>query len=196
MDKFEILVSGVGGQGVLFLGALLDRAARLNGFKSVIGSEIHGMAQRGGPLVSYTRIGNDVHGPIISVGSADVIIGLELIEGLRNIERLSENGTMVVAETKLPSAVMWLSGINYPDRDEVLASMKKVTDKVTLFDAQSAAKDVGNINTANVILLGVTMAAAEDFPINADSMKEAIKVVLPPKLVDINLKAFDRGLQA
>ena len=154
------------------------------------------MAQRGGPLVSYTRIGNDVHGPIISVGSADVIISLELIEGLRNIERLSENGTMVVAETKLPSGVMWLSGVDYPDREDVLTAMKKVTDKVTLFDAQGAAKEIGNIHTANVVLLGVTMAAAEDFPITADSMKEAIKVVLPPKLVDINLEAFDRGLQA
>ena len=196
MDKYEILVAGIGGQGVLFIGSLLDRAARINGFETVIGSEIHGMAQRGGPLVSYTRLGNDVHGPIISPGSADVMISLELVEGLRNIERLAKNGWLIVAETKLPSGAMWVAGIEYPTKEDVLGAMREATDRITVFDAQRIAKEIGHINAANVVLLGVAMATVDDFPITTDSMKEAIKVVLPPRLVDINLKAFEEGTRA
>lgn len=197
MDKFEILVAGTGGQGVIFLGNLLDRAARLSGFKTVIGSEIHGMAQRGGSLVSHTRFGNDVHGPIISVGSADVIIGLEYVEGLRNIEYLSKTGWMVVAETMLPSSAMWVGGLEYPRREEVLAAIRKVTDRVTVINAEGIAKQVGNINAANTVMLGVTVAAVEAFPIAPDCIKEAIKAVFPSaKLVGINIKAFEEGMAA
>jgi indolepyruvate ferredoxin oxidoreductase beta subunit len=196
MDKFEMLVAGIGGQGVLLIGSILDKAARYNGFETVIGSEIHGMAQRGGPLVSYTRIGSDAHGPIISTGCADVIIGLEYIEALRNIEKLAENGSLVVSNNKQASSVMWLAGIDYPDDDAILSAMKAVTDKVKVFDVLTIAKEVGNIRTSNVALLGSTTAAVEGFPINEESLRKAIKDVLPDKLVDINLKAFDMGVEA
>lgn len=196
MDKFEILVAGTGGQGVLVLGNLLDRAARLSGFKTVIGSEIHGMAQRGGPLTSYTRMGEDVHGPIISIGSADVIIALEFIEGLRHIERLSENGWLVVAETKLPSSVMWLSGMPYPKRDEVLAAMRKFTEKITLLDPYKIARQLGNIRASNLVMLGATVAVVNRFPITIESLKDAIRGTFPEKLIDINIKALEEGMKA
>lgn len=196
MDKFEILVAGTGGQGVLLLGSLLDRAGRLSGFKTVIGSEIHGMAQRGGPLTSYTRLGEDAHGPIISVGSADVIIGLEFMEGLRHIERLSENGWVVVAETRLPSSVMWLSGTPYPERDEILAAMRQFTEKITVLDPHKIALQVGNIRTTNSVMLGATVAAVDHFPITIESLKEAIRETFPERLIDVNMKAFEAGREA
>lgn len=196
MDKFEILVAGTGGQGVILLGGLLDRAARFSGFKTVIGSEIHGMAQRGGPLTSYTRFGEDVHSPIIPVGCADVIISLELIEGLRHIDRLSKNGWMVVAETRLPSSIMWLEGMPYPEKDEILAAMRQVTDRITTLDPQKIASQVGNIRAVNLVMLGATYAAVDNFPITIESFKEAIKATLPEKLIDINIKAFEEGMKA
>jgi indolepyruvate ferredoxin oxidoreductase beta subunit len=196
MDKFEILVAGTGGQGVLVLGGLLDRAARLTGFKTVIGSEIHGMAQRGGPLTSSTRIGEDVHGPIISVGCADVIISLELIEGLRHIERLSKNGWLVVAETRLPSSVMWLAGTLYQGRDEILAAMRRFTDKITALDPYKIAHQAGSIRATNLVMLGATCGAVAHFPITQESIKQAIRESFPEKLIDVNIKAFEGGMRA
>ena len=196
MDRFEILVAGTGGQGVLVLGSLLDRAARWSGFKTVIGSEIHGMAQRGGPLTSYTRMGEDVHGPIISMGCADVIIGLEFIEGLRHIERLSKNGCLVVAETRLPSSVMWLGGTLYPGRDEVLAAMRQFTEKVTVLNPYDIACEAGSIRATNLVMLGATCGAVKDFPITPKSIRQAIQDTFPEKLVDLNIKAFEGGIKA
>lgn len=195
MDKFDILVAGTGGQGVLLLGSLLDRAARLSGFKSVIGSEIHGMSQRGGPLTSYTRMGEAAHGPIISVGGADVIISLEFIEGLRHIERLSKNGRLVVAETRIPSTVMWLSGMPYPGRDEIMRAMNQFTKKLTVLDPSRVAHEAGSLRSSNLVMLGATFAAVDDFPIRAESLKEAIKESFPDKLVDVNIRAFEGGMK-
>ena len=196
MDKFEILVAGVGGQGVILLGRLLDRAARYSGFKTVIGSEIHGMAQRGGPLISYTRLGEDVRGPIIPIGSADVLISLEYIEGLRHIERLSKGGRMVVAVTRLASSVMCLSGTLYPGGDDILAAMRQATDRVTVLDPQTIARQAGNIRAANLVMLGATFAAVDNFPITREGIDEAIKATFPDTLIDINIRAFEGGMRA
>jgi len=196
MDKYEIVVSGTGGQGVLLVGSVLDRAARFDGWTRVIGSEIHGMAQRGGSLVSYTRLGDDIHGPIVSIGSANVIISLEYIEGLRNIDRLSRNGYMVVAETKIPSSAMWVADTSYPDRDEILSSMQHVTNNVLVLDAGKIAAGVGNIRAANMVMLGAVAAAVDGFPISPESLKMAIEIVFPKKLIDVNIKAFSEGMQA
>lgn len=196
MDKYEILVAGTGGQGVLVLGGLLDRAARLSGFKTVIGSEIHGMAQRGGPLTSYTRLGEDVHGPIISIGCADVLIGLELIEGLRHIERLSKNGWLIVAEKRIPSTSMWLGKRLYPGRNEILDAMKKFTDKIILLDPYKIAYEVGSIKTMNLVMLGATCSFVADFPISQENIIQAIWESFPEKLININLRAFKEGLRA
>ena len=196
MDKFEILVAGTGGQGVLVVGNLLDRAARFDGFETVIGSEIHGMAQRGGPLVSFTRIGEDVHGPIISVGSADVIISLEYIECLRNIDRLADNGYMIAAETSLPSSMMWLADITYPEKEEIFSAIKQVTDKVIVLNPLKIARDVGNVRTANIVMLGAASTAVSDFPIAEESLRKAVEAFFPAKLIDLNLHALEAGMKA
>ncbi len=196
MDKFEIVVAGVGGQGVLLLGTLLDRAARFDGIQTIIGSEIHGMAQRGGSLISYTRLGKGVYGPIISVGCADVIIGLEYIEGLRNIERLSENGCLMVSDTKRPSSTLWLTDRTYPEKESVFTAMKKSSDNVSVVSAEEIAGVAGNIRASNVVMLGAAVAGVEGFPISRGSFLEAIRMTLPEKLVDVNIKAFEAGVEA
>lgn len=196
MDKYEIVVAGVGGQGVLLLGTLLDRAARFDGIKTIIGSEIHGMAQRGGSLVSYTRLGKGVYGPIISVGCADVIIGLEYIEGLRNIERLSENGCLMVSDTKRPSSTLWLTDRSYPEKESVFTAMKRSSDNVSVVSAEKIADSAGNIRASNVVMLGAAVAGVEGFPISRESFLEAIRMTLPEKLVDVNIKAFEAGVEA
>ena len=196
MDKFEILVAGTGGQGVLVVGNMLDRAARFNGFDTVIGSEIHGMAQRGGPLVSYTRLGEDIHGPIIPIGGADVMICLECMEGLRNIEKLAEDGWMLISQTRLPSGAMWVADIAYPEEEAILSAIREVTDRVTVVDSAGIAKQVGNVRAANIVMLGATFAAVDNFPIGEESLRKAIKTGFSERLVDLNISAFEAGMEA
>jgi len=198
MDKYEILIAGTGGQGILSIGGLLEQAALLSGHKKVVGGEIHGLAQRGGSIAKHVRIGEDVYGPIIPVGCADVIIGLELVEVIRFLEGLAEDGHIVMSETKIPSNVMWLSGISYPKTKDILNRVKKVTENVTILNTKEIAEKAGNILASNVVVLGAAVAAVPDFPISEESLKEAIKITFKGKnkLIDVNIKAFEMGIEA
>ena len=197
MDKFEILVCGVGGQGVLLTSHILDRAARLSGYKKVIGSEVHGLAQRGGSLASHTRFGENIYGPIIASGDADVIISLEMTEGIRHLDRLSRIGHMIIAETRMPTAAMWSAGMQYPKKEDVRSCLLRVTDNVTILDTQKIASRAGNKLSANVVALGATAAAVADFPIATENMKKAIEIIFKDRdRVNVNLKAFEDGMAA
>jgi len=195
MNKFEILVAGVGGKGVLMLGSLIDQAARYDGFKTVLGSEIHGMAQRGGPLSSHSRMGEGIYGPVIPTGGADVIMSLEYLEGLRYIEKLSANGVFVMSKAKVPSSVMWSMDSVYPRQEEVISILRKFTDKIIIVDAEKIAKKLQNIRTANIVLLGASIKAIPDFPISKESFIKAIKENFPKHLVDLNINALERGME-
>jgi indolepyruvate ferredoxin oxidoreductase beta subunit len=196
INKYEIMIVGTGGQGVLSVGSLLEQAAKFSGFDKVIGGEIHGLAQRGGSLSKYVRMGEDVFGPVIPLGNADVIICTELVESLRYLDHLSEDGSIVISETTIPSFAMWAAGIEYPDTDKIAGLMKNITDNVTIVNTQDIATKAGNILASNVVLLGVTSSAVSGFPITTESLKEAIKLNFRDRerLIDVNIKAFEMGI--
>jgi len=198
MEKFEILVAGTGGQGVLLVGSLLEQAAQLSGHRNVIGGEIHGLSQRGGSLSKYVRIGEDVHGPIIPIGGADLMISMELVESVRYLDRLAKDGYIVISKTKMPSAAMWAAGISYPKTEDILDIIRQVTNKAVIFDAEEIARQAGNVLTASVAILGAAVGAVPDLPILPESLKDAIKINFKDrkKLIDLNLRAFEMGMNA
>jgi indolepyruvate ferredoxin oxidoreductase, beta subunit len=183
----NILIVGVGGQGVLLASELLSEVAVQSGL-DVKKSEVHGMSQRGGVVSSHVRFGPKVYSPIIPYGQADIILSFEQAEGLRAIDWLSPTGTVIVSKTRLVPPAANFGGIGYPD--DPIAELKKLTKNVIAVDADRMALDLGNIRLVNTILLAV---ASSFLDFKRETWEEAIKTLVKPKFVDLNLKAFAQG---
>jgi indolepyruvate ferredoxin oxidoreductase beta subunit len=184
--KTDILIAGVGGQGILLTTNVIGQAAVRKNYK-VIGTETHGMAQRGGSVVSHVRIG-DVYSPLIPKGHADFLISLEPAEALRNISYLRENGFSII---NIVPFIPRISSAKYPKIEEILENLLELSQAI-LIDAIKIAEKAGSRLAANIAILGATSAVRE-FPLNDKLLKEVILESVPPKTVDINLRAFDLG---
>lgn len=182
----NILLAGVGGQGILTIAAILDTAALNNGlfFKQ---SEVHGMSQRGGAVQSHVRIGDgNIYADLIPKGKADIIISMEPMESLRYLPYLKKDGCIITDTTP------YLNIDKYPNEKEIYAAIDTYENHL-YFDATKIAKQVGNTRAANLVLLG---AAATHIPIKERALIAAIKTLFNRKgdrIVDINLKAFETG---
>jgi len=185
----NILIVGVGGQGVLLASELLSEVAIMSGF-DVKKSEVHGMSQRGGVVSSHVRIAEKVYSPIIPYGQADIILSFEQAEGLRALDWLSPEGTIIVSSTRLVPPIANFGDVHYPD--DPVAEIRKKTKNVIAVDADQIARDLGNIRLVNTILLAVS---SPRMGFGKDVWQEAIKKLVKPKFVDINLMAFDKGWQ-
>lgn len=185
--RVDIVLTGVGGQGVLTMAYLLGRSATKSGM-NVLVSEVHGMAQRGGSVKCTVRIG-DVNSPLIARGSANCIVSTEPIEALREMDRANRN-TIVLTDINpvVPPSVIF-ENIDYPDVDVVLGEIKKVC-KIYAIDANSLAKRAGDIISKNVVMLGA-LSALDILPFSQEILLNEIKENLPYK--DINIKAFNLG---
>lgn len=183
----NILIVGVGGQGVLLASELLSEAAIMSGL-DVKKSEVHGMSQRGGVVSSHVRIAQRVFSPLIPYGQADIILSFEQSEGLRALDWLSPKGRIVVSTTRLVPPSANLGALKYPS--DPVADIKKITNNITVVDADRMARDLGNIRLVNTILLA---AAAPSIGFERKVWEDAIKKLVKPSLVDINLKAFAAG---
>jgi|GEM_PF-1303043 len=193
MDKYEILIAGIGGQGIVSLGNILGHAARLSGFKNVVGGEVHGLSQRGGSVSSYVRFGSNIHGPIIPTGSADLIIGMEFMEGIRHINRLSKEGVLVLSDTKIPSMGMRIQDIAYPATEDVLPELEKVLGKVLMFNTVRIVDRLGHLALTSTILLGAIVQNVDEFPIKEESIRRSIEFSFRNCLIEKNLMAFQEG---
>lgn len=191
MKEFNIVLAGVGGQGILFAAEILGTAAVKEGLNVRVG-EIHGMAQRGGAVVSTVRIGEKVLSPIILEGKADVILGFEPLETLRNIKYASEKTLIIMGDEKIPPPWLTLKGENYPQMNEILEKVKRFSKNVVIVEALRLAKEAGNPIMQNTVLLGA-LAATGKLPIAADSLLEALKELVPAKYAEMNVKAFKLG---
>jgi len=185
----NIYIAGVGGQGVLLASELLSEGALVSGF-DVKKSEVHGMSQRGGVVSSHVRIGKVVHSPIIPYGHADIVLSFELAEALGAIDWLAPEGWMITASTRLVPPSANFGKLKYPD--DPVAEIRKRTDKVIAVDAEKMALELGNIRLVNTILLAV---ASPFIGFEKKVWEEAIKKLVKPRFVDLNLKAFDTGYQ-
>ena len=187
MSVFNILISGVGGQGVLLTSKIIAEAALLQGL-DVKQSEVHGMAQRGGSVLSQVRFGDRVFSPIISEGEADLLIGFEPLETARYLHFLRENATAVYNTRSIGTIGVSIGKEEYPAN--IREIIKKYAPNVFAFDATEVAIGVGEKRAVNLVLLG---AALRFLPIDAKIVDTAIVNSVPKKLLEINQKAFAAG---
>ena len=191
MTKTNILIVGVGGQGTLLASVILGNLA-LDKDLDVKLSEVHGMAQRGGSVVTHVKISEDgVNSPLIEEGDADVIIAFEELEAYRWLPYLKKGGTMYVnTQQWLPMPVV-MGQAKYPE--DILKTLEKNAAKVKAFDALKIAEECGSVKAVNVVLLG---AASNDLPFDEDAWIKVIEENVKPKFVDLNKKAFELGRNA
>ncbi len=186
----NVLLVGVGGQGTILASELLARVLLEAGY-DVKKSEVHGMAQRGGRVVSYVRFGNRVYSPLIVKGEADILVGFEMAETLRSLGWLSP-GARVIAENKAILPYTSLVGQS-PYPFDALERIRDAGFELTVVDGEALAEPTGEKKTANVVLMGVL---ARYLPVERSVWEDTIRKNMPEKLVDMNLKAFGIGFNA
>jgi indolepyruvate ferredoxin oxidoreductase beta subunit len=191
VKELNIIICGVGGQGVVLLSELLGGAAVRDGV-AVKGSEVLGMAQRGGSVFSNIRLGGGALAPLTPEGKCDVIIGVEPSEALRNIQFLIKGGVVVLnSRTVLPFTV-YLGKSGYPDIKTIQAGLSKVTDKIITLDATALAQQAGSTQAANVVMLGALYGTGL-VPMTVETAKAMITERFKGKAAETNIKAFDLG---
>ncbi len=184
--KTNIILAGVGGQGILTIAAVLDTAALANDL-NLKQSEVHGMSQRGGAVQSHVRISDtEIHSDLIPQGKADIIISVEPMEALRYLPFLKKDGYLVTDSNPFENIP------NYPNMEELYNEIKLVPNSI-LIDAKKIAKDLGNSKATNIVLLG---AASSLLPLDEESLIQAIKSLFQRKgdrVVNKNIEAFNKG---
>lgn len=185
--KANILIVGVGGQGTLLASRILGALADLSGNDCKL-SEIHGMAQRGGSVVTNVKIAPKVTSPIIGVKDADIIVAFEKLEALRYTNYLKDGGTIVVNDQEIFPMPVITGARAYPA--DIFGELKARSGKVVVVDALAIAEELGNTKTVNVIMLG---ALAKGLDIPFEQISQALRVSVKPNLYDINLKALEKG---
>jgi len=189
--RLDSVFSGVGGQGVVVISDIFCEAALLDGF-DVAKAEIHGMAQRGGSIIAHVRIGDKVQSPLIERGSADVVLGFEVLETARAVPMLKAEGTVILNKKYIPPSTV-LDGSTKPVKIEKLLSIiRERARKVYEIDGMAIANELGNPLVVNTVLLGAFSALPEN-PTKPESLKKAIASRLKEKYVNLNLKAFQLG---
>ncbi len=182
----NIMIVGVGGQGTLLASRILGNAVIRMGHDVKV-SEVHGMSQRGGSVVTYVKFGEKVHSPIIGEGEADIILAFELLEAYRALPSLKAGGRLIVNDQRINPMPVITGAASYPE--DILGKLSAKVD-TTAVDALALATQAGNIKAVNVVLIGV-MAKSTDIPY--EIWLETIRETVPPKFLEVNLKAFELG---
>lgn len=193
MKECNIVLAGVGGQGTLLAAEVLGTAAMKEGLNVRV-SEIHGMAQRGGAVVSNVRIGDTVLAPTVLEGRADVLLSFEPLETLRNLRFASEKTLVIMSDERISPTELAAKMKKYPSMKEIMEKIHRFTRKVVVVETRELAKEAGNVLTQNIVLVGA-LAASGKMPVKAESIKEALRELVPAKYVEVNLKAFDLGFE-
>lgn len=187
-DKItNILLVGVGGQGILLAAEILSETFMLAGF-DVKKSEIHGMSQRGGSVVSHVRYGKEVFSPMVPEGEGDILFGFELMESYRYLTLLKPGGTVVVNDLCIAPPSVLIGQEKYPEG--LADKIKERFPDTLLVDGQNLAIEAGNARAANTVLLG---AVSKRLDIEEKYWREAIEKMVPKKALEVNLRAFELG---
>lgn len=185
----NILISAVGGQGALLASRIFAILAEKMGQDIKI-SEVHGMSQRGGSVVTHVRMGEKVYSPVVEKGTADFIMAFEQLEGARYIDWLKQEGTLIVNTQQIDPMPVVAGAVKYPG--DLVKELSELPIKLYSIDAVELAKRSGNVKTANIVLIGI-LASITDIP--KEMWQEAIKETVPEKFVEENLKAFELGYE-
>ncbi|MEM3723091.1 MAG: indolepyruvate ferredoxin oxidoreductase subunit beta [Candidatus Hadarchaeales archaeon] len=193
-EEINLIVAGVGGQGSILASHIIAMAALKEGLRARVG-ETFGAAMRGGAVASHVRIGKEVASPLVPKGGADVILALEPLEGLRTAVNFLKNGGLLITNVHpwLPVDVN-IGRARYPTMEEIKEGVKKLGGRVIELDGTAIAQQAGNVRAMNSAMLGA-LAATGMLPFSVEALKEAVKENVPPKTIDVNLKAFDLGFE-
>jgi len=189
---YKIQLIGVGGQGTIKASTIIGEAAMKKGL-NVVMSEVHGMAQRGGTVVTEFKIGN-ADSPLIEEGAADLMIAFELAEALRALNKINKESFVIVNSSTIVPFTVSLGISEYPELSSVFEELKAKIKNLLIIDAQKIAKEAGSIISENMVLLGAAVATPE-FPVDKDLVIQSMKENLPPKSIETNLKAFEMGFK-
>lgn len=187
METKNIMIVGVGGQGSLLASKLLGRLLLTKGYDIKV-SEVHGMSQRGGSVVTYVRFGDKVYSPIIDKGQADFIVSFELLEAARYTEFLKPGGKIVTNTQQINPMPVITGAAEYPA--DLAAKLTAAGIDVDAFDALSLAAEAGSAKAVNIVLMG---HLSNSFDFTLEEWMEAIAQSVPPKFLELNQKAFTLG---
>lgn len=184
----NIMVVGVGGQGTLLTSRIIGKTALAAGFDVKL-SEVHGMAQRGGSVVTFVRYGEKVFEPVVEEGEVDVLISFERLEALRYAHFLKKDGVLIVNDCRIDPMTVVIGAKTYPE--EIISDLEK-SHKVYSIDGGSIAKELGNSKVLNSVVLGL---AAKHIGFTEDEWLAVLRETVPQKTIDINSAAFKRGYE-
>ena len=188
MKEFNVMVVGVGGQGTLLTSRIIGKTA-LNAGYDVKLSEVHGMAQRGGSVVTFVRYGQKVNEPVVEEGCADIIIAFERLEALRYAHFLKKDGIIVVNDCRIDPMTVVIGASIYPEN--IIETLEK-EHKVYSIDGVSIAKELGNSKVLNSVVLGLS---AKYIGFSKEEWLNVLKSTVPQKTIELNEKAFLRGFE-
>lgn len=189
LKPIDIMLVGVGGQGTILATKVLAKVALDAGYDIKV-SEIKGMAQRGGSVVTQLRLGPEIHAPLIPTGGADIILSFEKLEALRWLDYLKPGGNLIINDQSIKPVPVLLGVASYPDNITQYLAEKDIHLQVV--DALDIAVQCGNPRAANVVLLAML---AKHMPLAKDKWIDALKAVVPERFLQINLDAFAKGYQ-
>lgn len=187
MNNTNIMIVGVGGQGTLLTSRILGDVALSSGLDVKV-SEVHGMSQRGGSVVTYVKMGEKVYSPVIEKNEADIILCFEKLEALRWIDYAKKDATIVINNQRIDPMPVIIGKAKYPDNiiEKIKANYKKVVDVPAL----DMAKECGSIKAVNVVMIGVM---AQCTKIDKEVWLKAVEKTVKPQFLDVNIKAFNSG---
>ena len=187
MANTSIMIVGVGGQGTLLASRIIGNAIVAQGY-DVKMSEVHGMAQRGGSVVTYVKYGDKVHSPIIKEKGADIILAFEELEAYRWISYLKEDGKLIINTQQTDPMPVIMGKQKYPEN--IIEKLEKINDNTIPIDALKLALQAGNVKAVNVVLIGLL---AKYTNISKDEWIKSIEETVPKKFLEVNKKAFELG---
>ena len=190
MKTKNIMIVGVGGQGSLLASKLLGRMLLQKGYDIKV-SEVHGMSQRGGSVVTYVRFGDKVYSPVIDKGEADFIVSFELLEAARWTEYLKPGGKIVVNTQQINPMPVIIGAAEYPQ--DLIEKMRTAGIDVDAFDALKLAEEAGSSKAVNIVLMG---RLSKYFDFTMEEWMDAIEKSVPAKFLELNKKAFQLGRDA
>ena len=190
MQTKNVMIVGVGGQGSLLASKLLGRLLVSQGYDVKV-SEVHGMSQRGGSVVTYVRYGDHVASPVIDKGEADFIVSFELLEAARWLEYLKPDGQIVTSTQQIDPMPVIMGAAAYPEN--LVEKMRATGAKVDAMDCLALAEQAGSSKAVNLVLMG---RLSHYFDMPEEAWQQAMESVVPPKFLELNKRAFALGKNA
>ncbi|HOO06184.1 MAG: indolepyruvate oxidoreductase subunit beta [Ruminococcus sp.] len=190
METKSIMIVGVGGQGSLLASRLLGNVLLAQGYDVKV-SEVHGMSQRGGSVVTYVKYGDKVYSPVVEKGEADAVISFEMLEAARCLPYLKKGGHLITSTQQIDPMPVITGAAQYPE--DLAGKIKAAGVDLVAVDALALAEQAGTAKASNVVLMGV-FASLTDFP--EELWQSALEQCVPPKFLELNKKAFELGKNA